>query len=267
MDYFSKWPEVYALPNQEAKTVAEVFVQNWVTRFGVPIELHSDQGRNFESTIFQEICTMMGIRKTRTTALHPQSDGMVERFNRTLEEHLRKVINKCQRNWDKHIQMFLMAYRSAKHETTGHTPARVVFGSELRLPCDLKFGATNAVEHSEENYCDMMKNEMNELHQQVRQHSQLMSNKMKDRFDRAANSEGFEEGDLVLLYNPQRKKGLSTKLQTSWEGPYMIMKRLNDVVYRIQRYGTTCCKMKVVHLERLAPYGSKGFVPDRVDQA
>ena len=265
MDYFSKWPEVYALPNQEAKTVAEAFVENWITRFGVPVELHSDQGRNFESSIFQEVCTLLGIHKTRTTALHPQSDGMVERFNRTLEEHLRKIVDKDQRNWDKCIQMFLLAYRSAKHETTGYTPAKIIFGSDLRLPADLKFGTNPTAVRNDGDYCSALKEEMNELHLMVRQHTHLMSNKMKDRFDQAANSKGFEEGDLVLLYNPLRKKGLSPKLQTAWEGPYMVMKRLNDVVYRIQRNGKARCKMKVVHLERLAPFGSRGFVPNRDD--
>ncbi|XP_049308039.1 uncharacterized protein LOC125777350 [Bactrocera dorsalis] len=265
MDYFSKWPEVYALPNQEAKTVAEAFVENWITRFGVPVELHSDQGRNFESSIFQEVCTLLGIHKTRTTALYPQSDGMVERFNRTLEEHLRKIVDKDQRNWDKCIQMFLLAYRSAKHETTGYTPAKIIFGSDLRLPADLKIRTNPTAVRNDGDYCSALKEEMNELHLMVRQHTHLMSNKMKDRFDQAANSKGFEEGDLVLLYNPLRKKGLSPKLQTAWEGPYMVMKRLNDVVYRIQRNGKARCKMKVVHLERLAPFGSRGFVPNRDD--
>ena len=70
MDYFRKWPEVYAIPNQEASTIVNVFVNNCVCRYGVPIELHSDQGRNFESVAFKEICELCGIKKTRTTPLH-----------------------------------------------------------------------------------------------------------------------------------------------------------------------------------------------------
>ena len=77
MDYFRKWPEVYTVLNQEVNTVVNVCVNNWVCRYGVI--LHSDQGRNFESTIFKEMCELYGIKKTRPTPLHPQSDGMVER--------------------------------------------------------------------------------------------------------------------------------------------------------------------------------------------
>jgi transposase InsO family protein len=80
-DNFTKWVEGYALPNQEAVTVADVLVKEFVCRFGVPLFIHSDQGRNFESAVFGEMCRLLGINKTRTTPLHPQSDGMVERFN------------------------------------------------------------------------------------------------------------------------------------------------------------------------------------------
>ena len=72
MDYFSKWPETYAIPNQEATTVAQVLVNEFFSRFVVPYELHSDQGRNFESNVFKECCKILGIRKTRTTPMHPE---------------------------------------------------------------------------------------------------------------------------------------------------------------------------------------------------
>ena len=99
-DYFTKWTESYPLPNQEATTVAEKLVNEFICRFGVPRELHSDQGRNFESKVFAEICKLLDIEKTRTTPLHPQSDGQVERFNRTLVEMLRGKIKEDQKDWD-----------------------------------------------------------------------------------------------------------------------------------------------------------------------
>jgi transposase InsO family protein len=106
MDYFTKWPEVYAIPNQEATTVAEALVTNFFCRFGIPRELHSDQGRNFESTILREILQRLGVAQTRTTPLHPQSDGMVERYIKTIEEHLRKVVASHQRDWGIHARHY-----------------------------------------------------------------------------------------------------------------------------------------------------------------
>ncbi|XP_037875612.1 uncharacterized protein LOC119630397 [Bombyx mori] len=92
MDYFTKWLEVFAIPHQEASTIADKLVQEVFCRFGVPLEIHSDQGRNFESQAFQETCRVLGIHKTRTTSYHPQSDGMVERFTQILEKYLAKVV-------------------------------------------------------------------------------------------------------------------------------------------------------------------------------
>jgi len=254
MDYFSKWPEAYAIPNQEAKTICDMFVQNWVSRFGVPMELHSDQGRNFESNIFRGICIILGINKTRTTPLHPQSDGMVERFNRTLEERLRKVVSQNQKDWDEHVQLFLMAYRSAKHDTTRFTPAKILFGDELRLPADLRFGISEPIELEPNDFVQQKQMELNKVHEEVRRNIKLMSNLMKAKYDRRANCGGFEDGQLVWFYNPRRLKGRCPKLQTNWEGPYRIVKKLNDVVYRIQSCSSKRCKMKVVHFERLTPY-------------
>ena len=88
-DYFTRWPEAYPIPNQEATTVARCLVDEFFSRFGVPFEIHSDQGRNFESRVFQEMCKLLQTRKTRTTPLHPLSDGMVERMNTASQVRVR----------------------------------------------------------------------------------------------------------------------------------------------------------------------------------
>ncbi|GFW33656.1 retrovirus-related Pol polyprotein from transposon 412 [Trichonephila clavipes] len=100
MDYFTKWPEAYPIPDQEASTVAEVLVQHWISRFGVPLQLLFDQGRNFDSSVCKRLCEILAIVKTRTTALHPQS---------------------------------------VVHETTDYSPSQMLFGRDLRLPADLLF--------------------------------------------------------------------------------------------------------------------------------
>jgi transposase InsO family protein len=83
MDYFTKWPEAYDIPNQEASTLAEVLVTNFC-HFRAAPELHSDQGRHFESCLIQEVLQHLCVSKTRTTPLHPQSDGMIERYIKTV---------------------------------------------------------------------------------------------------------------------------------------------------------------------------------------
>ena len=253
-DYFTKWTEAYAIPNQEAETVAKKLIEEFVARYGVPREIHSDQGRNFESDLFREVCRLLDLDKTRTTPLRPQSDGMVERFNRTLKSMLSLFVSENQRDWDRHLPLLLMAYRSAVHETTGCTPSEMMFGRELRLPVDLLYGRPEANGSFSDpvGYTDRLRDQLATVHQYARDHLKLESERQKMGYDHRLCSRIFSPGDAVWFYNPRRRVGFSTCLQRPWEGPYLITKRISDVVYRIQKTSTS--KPKVVHHDRLRPY-------------
>lgn len=110
------------MPDQETKTVTDILVTQFILRFGIPRKIHTDQGLQFESVIVQELCKLLDIEKTRKTPFHPQSDGMVGRFNRTLGNMLVAVVASDQRDWDTWQQYLTMAYRSAVHQSTGLPP-------------------------------------------------------------------------------------------------------------------------------------------------
>ena len=133
-DYFTKWTEAFPLPNKEAKIVAEKLVKEVISRFGAPERIHTDQGRNFESQLFKEMSNLFSIEKTRTKPYHPHSDGMVERMNRTIQDMLVKYVAEWQRDWDVHLPMVMMAYRSSIHSSSQYTPHYLLFGHEVRLP-------------------------------------------------------------------------------------------------------------------------------------
>ena len=139
-DYFTKWVECFALPDMRAETTADTLVTQFFCRFGVPRILHSDQGSNFESILFKEMCRLFEIDKTRTTPYHPRSDGMVERFNRTIQQMLRAFVNDRRSDWDEHLPYLCMAYRSTEHASTGFTPNMLMLGRESSLPFDLMLG-------------------------------------------------------------------------------------------------------------------------------
>ena len=130
-DNFTKWKEVFTIPNQEAKTVAEKLVNEVIARFGAPKKIHSDQGRNFEAQLFKEMCTLFNIEKTRTTPYHPESDRMIERQNCTLQDMLAKYVSEHQRDWDEHLPLVMMAYRSNIHASIQYTPFYLLFGHEV----------------------------------------------------------------------------------------------------------------------------------------
>ena len=182
--FFTKWPEAYALPNHEATTVAGVLVEQFFSRFGVQPELHSDQGREFESGVFQECCKLLGVGKTRTT-LRPQSDGLVERLNQTLVQELATCCQETQGNWDRMLPLMLMAYRSAEHEVTQYTPARLMLGREIRLPVDLGTGRPPDKELPTDTteYAVDLQERLTEVHHRVRSHLKLAGKDMKRRYD------------------------------------------------------------------------------------
>ncbi|GFU98817.1 hypothetical protein TNCV_2308411 [Trichonephila clavipes] len=252
MDYFTKWPEAYPIPDQEASIVAEVLVQHWISRFGVPLQLHSNQGRNFESAVCKRLCEIFSIDKTRTTALYPQSDGMVERFKRTILNSLSLLVSSNQQDWDMKLPFFLLAYRSAVNETTGYSPSQMLFGRDIRLPAALLFSRPPDAPLAPEEYIEELQARMEEMHHLARERIGMASEKMKTRYDARATGHDFHEGDKVWLWNLKRRKGISPKLQTNWEGPYTVLKRLNDVVVRIQK--SPHSKPKVIYSNRLAPY-------------
>ena len=136
-DYFSKWIEAYAIPNQEATTIARKLLDEMFCRFALPEKLHSDQGRQFEAEVTTQLCQFLQIEKTRTTPYHPQSDGLVERFNRTLLNMLSTCSMEHPSDWDLYLSKLCLAYNSSVQSTTGYSPFFLMFGREARLPIDL----------------------------------------------------------------------------------------------------------------------------------
>ena len=112
MDCFSRWTEACPLPDKTALAVADAFFQHIVCRFGMPSVIHSDQGREFENKVIPELCLLCGAHKTCTTPYHPESDGLVERFNRTLPMMLAMFAGENRDDWDDLLPAVMMAYRS-----------------------------------------------------------------------------------------------------------------------------------------------------------
>lgn len=137
LDYYSKWTESYPMLNMEASTVGRLMVEEFISRFSIPQKIHSDHGRQFTSKLFLEMCRLLQIKKRRTTPYHPESDGMVERFNRTLCTMLSAFVEDNHRDWDLQPPYLMMAYRAAEHETMGMSPNIMMLGRETSTPLDV----------------------------------------------------------------------------------------------------------------------------------
>ena len=250
-DAFSKWVEVKALPTQTAIDCAEHLVDEVFSRYGCPLDLHSDQGRNYEAHLLKEICRLLEIRKTRSSAKHPQGNGQTERFNHTIIQMIRSFIKGEQDEWDLHLSCLVAAYRAAKHETTGFTPNFLFLGREVRLPGELDLGS-EAEECNLYEYVDDLQKKMKQAHQLVRERLNKSQKRKEKYYEKHLHHHRYKLGDIVWYKNDQRREGVCPKLQPFYIGPCLVTKAYNLLDYQIQlaKQG----RLTVVHHNQLKPY-------------
>ena len=255
-DYFTKWTEAYAVPNHTALTVGDKVVNEFISRFGVPKQIHSDQGREFESELFSVLCEKLGIQKTRTTPYRPQSDGLVERYNRTLQQMLASYANEHRNNWDENVPFVLMAYRCTIQESTGCSPNLLMFGHEINTPIDLILGnPNNAVSPScPIEYVEWLRNVLTETFDFVNKNLKQAAERQKKYYDRGLKPREFSSEDFVWRWYPPTA---GVKLGLGWVGPYKVIDKVTDVTYKIQKSPNN--DYIVVHVDQLKPY--EGILP------
>ena len=136
-NYFSKWTEAFPMKNKCADTVADLLVDNIILRFGMPLVIHSDQGRESENGLMKSLCALLECTKTRTAPYHPESDGMIEHFNCKCLMMLSMFVNDRRDNWHKLLPYVMHAYRTSVHESTGYSPFCLTMDEECSLPQDV----------------------------------------------------------------------------------------------------------------------------------
>jgi len=198
---------------------------NVFSRFGAPRQLLTDRGREFESELFLELMKWMEIDKLRTTAYQPSTNGAVERFHRTLNSMLGKVVSESQRDWDDKLPAVLAAYRASPHESTGFTPNRLFLGREVRMPLDLlldlpederteSLSVNDFVRHMQERTAD--------AYALAREHLRVAAERRKASYDMKAKEVDFQIGDWVWYWYPRKYTSKSTKWQRSYTGLYLV---------------------------------------------
>jgi hypothetical protein len=136
-EYLTKWPEAQALPDAKAASVVSFFYEDIICRHGCPRELLTDQGTHFVNALLDALCDRLGVKHRLSTAYHPQTNGLVERFNRTLCEILAKYASQYQQDWDLFLPSALFAYRTIRQNTTRYEPFYLTYGRDAILPIDL----------------------------------------------------------------------------------------------------------------------------------
>ena len=238
-DIYSKWAEAVPVRNHTASVVAKVLIDNVFARFGAPKRLLSDQGPEFESQLFHELCTRLEIEKIRTSPYQPSTNACVERFHRTLNSMLAKVIQENQRDWDDRLPAVMAAYRAAKHESTGYSPNFLVFGRENRAPLDLVLGAViEDDEERQQSYDEFVAHQQDiyrEAYRLAREHLNASAERRKNEYNIKVKELTFNVGDWVWYFYPRRYVQRSPKWSKNYDGPFLVTKVIPPSDYVIQR--------------------------------
>ena len=234
-DYFTKWVETFPLQDQTAARIARQLTKLFAT-YGQPEILHSDQGRNFKSTVLAQTLEAFGVKKSRTTAYHPQGDGMVERVNWSLLQLLRAYVDK-ENDWEQYLPLVLYAYRTSVHTSTGCSPFLLMFG---RNPSTSYLGSQAAYDSSV--YQDHIRDKIAELQDFVDTNLAQAASNQKVAYDFKTRGRKFTEGDPVWLSIPT-----AGKLDPRWEGNWTIKSIKSPVTMEISDGNRT----RVVHVNRL----------------
>jgi len=233
IDYLTKWPEAKALSEATAENVATFIYENIICQHGCPTKLLSDRGTHFNNKMIEELTKRFQIRHHFSTPYHPQTNGLVERFNRTLCEALAKTATSTN-EWDLFIAPILFAYRTSKNSTTKMEPFFLVYGRNAKLPLDDDNQLCNdsetllrRVEH--------LIDDVPQIREKTRVQISKMQQKQKDRHDEKLKKHiTYQIGDKVLYYNAAKEKQWSGKLDPKWRGPYYIHQVLINGSYKLR---------------------------------
>ncbi|KAK6178710.1 hypothetical protein SNE40_011231 [Patella caerulea] len=226
MDHFTRFAQAYPTNNKSAKTAAKKIFDDYILKFGFPHRLHHDQGPEFENQLFHELQRLTGIGRSRTTPYHPQGNGQVERFNRTLLNMLRTLPRDFKSNWKEHLKKMIHAYNSTRNESTGFSPHFLMFGRHLKIPVDFLFGLkpTEANNLTTREYVKKWTKCLREAYEIAQENSRKTAVKGKHIHDKKYMSVCLEEGDKVLVRNLTERGGPG-KLRSYWEDNVCVVTR------------------------------------------
>lgn len=252
-DLFSKWVEAFPIRSKTAKEVADVLVREVICRFGSPRQILSDNGKEFVNEILTEVCKVIGSVKIFTAPYRPQTDGQVERFNKTLVNTISHFTDEDARNWNYFVPFACFAYRITRQTSTQASPFEILFGRIARSPLlngilspdDLKIDPTS--------YAHQVSKQFLFAYDIVRRHIKDAQDAMAYNYNLQRRDFSYGVGDMVWLFVNKRPN----KFAPRFKGPYIITKKLSDLNYMVRDLNGKPRRRITVNVNQLKPFVSR----------
>ena len=232
IDLLTRAAELVPIPNKTAETVVNALVKEVFCRQGIPESFLTDRGCEFDNQGLATLAEELGIDKKRVSPLHPHSNGAVERLNRTVGEKLRKSATELGEDWDLQILFIGFNYMNHDHESTGYSPFYLAHGRHPRTPQLILASGTSKKPTSQHQWAKSLASRLKEAHAEAVTKD---SRQKQERVDRSVKNEPMHKvSDMVMVHFPP-KPGQSSKLQLTWQGPYIVVQCRQGNTYRVKR--------------------------------
>ncbi|GJV57466.1 reverse transcriptase domain-containing protein [Tanacetum coccineum] len=237
MDYFTKWIEAKAVATITGNQVKKFVWDNIVCRFGLPGEIISDNGKQFSDNPFKDWCDKLNITQRFASVKHPQSNGLVERENRSLGEGIKARLGEGNKNWLEELPHVLWAHRTMIKSSHGDTPFSLTYGTEAVIPAEIgmptyRTATVDTVHNDEELRLNL------DLLEEKRERTAICEAKSKMKMAKYYNARvrgvAFRPGDFVYRSNDASHTAAGGKLGPKWEGPYEVTEALGDGAYKLR---------------------------------
>ena len=246
-DAFSKVVEITAIPDKKAQTVAKAFFEKWICRYSVPIQVNSDQGKEFCNELMEDLSKLLGFKRKQGTAFHPQSNAQVEVFNKSLIKYLRQALdNMHTTDWEEFLPMMQFSFNCQVHKATLESPFWLTHLMDPRLPY---FDLENPRPLYKHDYASEAFQKLTFSHRLARENLASAKEIREEYYNRKAKERQFHVGDRVLFFNQVMPEGTNKKFYKNWQGVYYVIKKLSPLNYVIQRNPNS--RLLKVHIEKI----------------
>ena len=223
-DHFTRYAQAFPSKTQTALATAKLLWNNFILHYGFPSKIITDQGRNFESELIENLCQLAEVQMLRTSPYHPQTNGQCEHFNDMLLNMLGTLTPEQKKDWKSHVPALVHSYNCTRNATTGFSLYYLLFGRGPRLPVDVEFGLQKGGQRGsfgESNYISQLRRRLKFAHKKAKHMVQKQQAKHRELYDLKCRGATLDVGDLILVK------------QTAWKGRHKIQDRWESGEYQV----------------------------------
>lgn len=257
-DLFSKWVEAFPIKSKTAEEVADVLIREVICRFGVPRQILSDNGKEFQNELLDAVCRVIGSVKIFTAPYRPQTDGQVERFNKTLATTVSHFTSYKANNWNLFVPFACFAYRVTRQASTKASPFEILFGRIARSPLLNGILTPDDFNIDPDSYAHEISQQFLAAYDLVRRNIKDAQFDMARFYNPSRRDFSYEIGDMIWY----RVHKPTSKFSPKWKGPYIIKRKLSDLNYEIRDLASK--KKRTVNVNQIKPFISRSEYTDEI---